>query len=132
MNAITLLDNYESENVVMYDAMKHTSIMGLFVKLQYITYKYALNAVYLYVSGSNQTNIITETIEKIKSIEEELLSRISFTDKQPQYNLFLTLKKNGLKLLTNNKFISIKITGIWIQNMCYGISYKIIQQVANG
>jgi 2-hydroxy-3-keto-5-methylthiopentenyl-1-phosphate phosphatase len=66
-------------------------------------------------------------IDSVKNVEEQLLSRISFPNKQPQYNLCVTLKKNAMKFLSYNNFISIKITGIWIQHTSYGVSYKIIQ-----
>jgi hypothetical protein len=126
MNALIVIQNYDPENVVLYEATKHTSMLGFFVKIQYTTPRYSLNAIYLYIPCINIIRMSTY-IDYIKIIEEQLLSRIQFPNNQPQYNLYSTLRKNANRFLSYNKFISIKITGIWIQHTSYGLSYKIIQ-----
>jgi hypothetical protein len=126
MNALIVIQNYDPENVILYDAIKHTSMLGFFVKIQYTTSRYSLNAIYLYIPCDNIVRM-TNYIEYIKVIEEQLLERIQFPNNQPQYNLYSTIKKNASRFLSYNTFVSIKITGIWIQHTSYGLSYKIIQ-----
>ena len=126
MNALVVINNYEPKNVVLYDVTKHTSMLGFFVKIQYSTPLYSLNAIYLYVPCDSIQKFMNY-MDYIKDIEYQLLDRIQFPNKQPQYNLYTTIKKNMHKFLSYNNFISIKITGIWIQHISYGLSYKIIQ-----
>ena len=126
MNALIVIQNYDPENVVLYEATKHTSMLGFFVKIQYITPRYSLNAIYLYIPCDNALRM-SSYIEYIKIIEEQLLEYIQFPNSQPQYNLYSTIKKNSARFLSYNTFVSIKITGIWIQHTSYGLSYKIVQ-----
>ena len=126
MNALVVIQNYDPKNVVLYEATKHTSMLGFFVKIQYTTSIYSLNAIYLYIPCDN-IHRMTSYIEYIKEIEEQLLNRIQFPNNQPQYNLYSTIKKNVSRFLSYNTFVSIKITGIWIQHTSYGLTYKIVQ-----
>lgn len=126
MNALVVINNYDPQNVVLYDIAKHTSMLGFFVKIQYSTPLYSLNAIYLYVPCDNLQKFLNY-IDYVKEIESQLLDRIQFPNKQPQYNLYSAIKKNMHKFLSYNNFISIKITGIWIQHISYGLSYKIVQ-----
>ena len=126
MNALIIINDYEPENVVLYDATKHTSMLGFFVKIQYSTSLYSLNAIYLYVPCDSLQKYLNY-MDYVKNIEVQLLDRIQFPNKQPQFNLYSTIKKNMNKFLSYNNFVSIKITGIWIQHIAYGLSYKIVQ-----
>ena len=126
MNALVIINDYNPDNVILYDATKHTSMLGFFVKIQYTTSLYSLNAIYLYVPCNTLQKFLNYT-DYVKKIEVQLLDRIQFPNKQPQYNLHAAIKKNMSKFLSYNNFVSIKITGIWIQHVSYGLSYKIVQ-----
>ena len=126
MNALLIINEYNPDNVILYDATKHTSMLGFFVKIQYATPVYSLNAIYLYVPCDNLQRFLN-FVDHVKNIEVELLEKIQYPNKQPQYNLYAAIKKNTNKFLSYNNFISIKITGIWIQHISYGLSYKIVQ-----
>lgn len=83
----------------------------------------------------NQVNY--KLIQTITKIENEILSKCNFTDKIPMFRISEQLKNDYIKVaiinnvnivsyLQNLRFI-IKISGLWSNEMEYGLTYKFIQ-----
>lgn len=83
----------------------------------------------------NQNNY--NLIKTITKIENEILSKCNFTDKIPMFRISEQLKNGYIKVaiinnvnivsyLQNLRFI-IKISGLWSNEMEYGLTYKFIQ-----
>ena len=83
----------------------------------------------------NQVNY--KLIQTITKIENEILSKCNFTDKIPMFRISEQLKNDYIKVaiinnvnigsyLQNIRFI-IKISGIWSNEVEYGLTYKFIQ-----
>ena len=76
----------------------------------------------------------TETINNIKNIEHTILQKYS-TDKTPAYNLEGQVNTGVLKLFSDsndkkkNIDVILKISGLWEDNMSYGITYKFLSVV---
>lgn len=69
-------------------------------------------------------------IEKISIIEKNILDRISFPGKIPNYKINQQLSYGNIKFYTDElqneeeKYIYIKLSGIWESENEYGISFK--------
>jgi hypothetical protein len=76
----------------------------------------------------------TEMINNIKNIEHTILQKYS-TDKTPAYNLEGQVNTGVLKLFSDsndkkkNIDVILKISGLWEDNMSYGITYKFLSVV---
>ena len=70
-------------------------------------------------------------IENIKFIEESILKNCNILNKTPQYKIYEQVKNGHIKIFTdidkdktNTNLFLLKISGIWINDTQYGITYK--------
>jgi len=148
MNIVKNLNQYNDNYVIFCDPIKNTIMSeGNFIRILYSTNNLSLNGIYLLI---NLNNIFCEKyynkykcifnveghkilIEKIKSIEENILKKLEnvFHNKFPQYKIYEQFKNGYLKVFQEiqNKsdvcFI-LKISGVWEINSSYGLTYKFI------
>ena len=147
MNIVKRIDQYDENNIYFCEPIKNNIMSdGNFIRILYSTPCIVLNGIYLLIQLNDVTlekyynkykcnfNIIAhnELIESLKSIEENILKRISFINKQPQFKVFEQIKNGNIKIFgdfvskQNNLFI-LKISGIWETQQSYGLTYKFIK-----
>ena len=146
MNIAKRIDQYENSNIFFCDSIKNNVMNeGNFIRIIYSTHNVVLNGIYLLVTFNDITcdkyytkykcnfNVLNhkEIISNLKIIEEDLLKKIDFSDKTPQFKIHEQLKNGNLKIFSDvgNKsscsFI-LKISGIWETQHNYGLTYKFI------
>lgn len=135
-------------NAIQYGEKVNNIIIrdSLFVKLFYSTSTVVLNGIFI---GTHFTNIKTKiqqedtkiyferdsnyqnTIDKLEEIEKNILYQYNGIHKQtPQFRLKQQFIRQYLKIPynveSNELRLLIKISGIWITNTEYGITFKFI------
>ena len=118
---------------------------GNFIRIIYSTSLFILNGIYINISinytsvdkyynkykCSFDTNQYKELIEKLRSIEEGLIKKISIFGKVPQFKIYEQLKNGNIKVFSEasdkigNTFL-LKIAGIWETETEYGLTYKFL------
>ena len=147
MNIVKRIDQYDENNIYFCEPIKNNIMSdGNFIRILYSTPCIVLNGIYLLIQLNDVTlekyynkykcnfNIAAhnELIESVKIIEENILKRISFTNKQPQFKVYEQIKNGNIKIFgdfvskQNNLFI-LKISGIWETQQNYGLTYKFIK-----
>jgi len=149
MNLIKNLNQYDDNCIIFCDPIKNTIMNdGNFIRILYSTNNFTLNGVYLLINLKNvycdkyynkyKCNFNIENhkilIEKIKTIEENLLKKLenTFCNKYPQFKINEQFKNGFIKVFqeVQNKaevnFI-LKISGVWEINSSYGLTYKFIK-----
>lgn len=147
MNIVKRLDQYDENHIYFCDPIKNNIMSdGNFIRILYSTPYIVLNGIYLLIQLNDITlekyynkykcNFNTSThnglIENLKNIEENILKKITFTNKQPQFKVFEQIKNGNIKIFDefvskqNNLFI-LKISGIWETQQSYGLTYKFIK-----
>lgn len=158
MNICEDLEKYEEQCIYFCEPIKNNIISnGNFIRILYSKPFVLLNGIYLYFSlnihsvekyynklkcnfnASHHNHII----EKIKSMEEEILKKLDL-NKIPQYKLYEQFKNGNVKifndLICKNKNIDImernddgsssfilKISGIWENDLYYGLTFKFVK-----
>ena len=70
-------------------------------------------------------------VNNIKNIEQNILEKYS-TEKAPAFNLIAQVNTGALKLFSDynekkkNIDVILKISGLWEDNLSYGITYKFL------
>lgn len=153
MNLLQNIDQYNDQFLYFCDPIKNNIMNdGNFIRILYSTNNVTLNGIYLLNSFNDiiyekyynkykcifNINNNKELIEKIKTIEDNILKKIYITNKIPQYKIYDQLKNGYVKIFqniqnfhniqsnqnkSNHNFI-LKISGIWETNMNYGLTYK--------
>ena len=147
MNIVKRIDQYDENNIYFCEPIKNNIMSdGNFIRILYSTPCIVLNGIYLLIQLNDVTlekyynkykcnfNIAAhnELIESVKIIEENILKRISFTNKLPQFKVYEQIKNGNIKIFgdfvskQNNLFI-LKISGIWETQQNYGLTYKFIK-----
>ena len=147
MNIVKRLDQYDENNVYFCDPIKNNVICdGNFIRVLYSTHHRVLNGVYLLVQLNDivlekyyskckcifNVNTHYEVITNLKTIEENLLRKLSLKNKQPQFKIFEQINNGIIKIFgdvqtkQNNLFI-LKISGVWETSQHYGLTYKFIK-----
>jgi len=149
MNIVKNLSQYDDNNIIFCDPIKNTIMSeGNFIRILYSTNTLSLNGIYLFINLKNifcekyynkykcifNIDIHKNLIEKIKSIEENILKKLEnvFYNKLPQYKIYEQFKNGFLKVFqeiqnkSNVSFI-LKISGVWEINSSYGLTYKFIK-----
>ena len=144
MNIVKKIDQYDDNNIFFCESIKNNiMIEGNFIRILYSTYDITLNGIYLLIQFND---VVTEKyynkikcsfnvhnnkelIEKIKTIEENLLKKIGINNKIPQYKIYEQLMNGHIKFFSNNNLKNngsfiLKISGIWETQMNYGLTYK--------
>jgi hypothetical protein len=152
MNIVIPLYDFNEKNVFLLEKIKNNIIMdGFFIKTIYSMSYYCLNIILIDVPFLKLKKIINinkiiyvidtkineKIIEKLKQVEINILKKINDLSfkKTACYKLFETLKNGEIKIFKNTEYsmndtslsstkIILKISGIWISENSYGLSYK--------
>ena len=152
MNIAVPINEYNINNVFFQEAIKNTIMDNShFSRVVYSTDFFIGNGIcidfnmpILHIDKSfnkykcifdNQVNY--NLIQTISKIENEIMSKCNITNKIPMFRISEQLKNGYIKVaiinninignyLQNIKFI-IKISGIWSNEIEYGLTYKFIQ-----
>ena len=150
MNIVKRIDQYNSNYISFCEPIKNNIIDDSnFIRIFYSTPYIIFNGVYLLIELNDVifekhynkykcvfdiTNNLT-LIEKIRSIEEEILKKYELRQKNPQYKIYEQIRNGNIKIFgdhlkiynhSNHLFI-LKISGIWETNISYGLTYKFIK-----
>ena len=144
MNIVKNIEQYNEDNVYFLDPIKNNIMNnGQFIRIIYSTSTFMLNGIYIKI---NLNNISIEKyynkykysfdifqnlklIDKITSIEEGLINKISISNKIPKFKISEQLKNGNIKFFSEtfdkitNTFL-IKISGIWETETEYGVTFK--------
>jgi hypothetical protein len=147
MNIVKRLDQYDENNVYFCEPIKNNVMCdGNFIRVLYSTHNMVLNGIYLLIQLNDiilekyyskckcifNINTHSELINNLRIIEENILKKLSFKNKQPQYKIFEQINNGTIKIFgdvqtkQNNLFI-LKISGIWETSQNYGLTYKFIK-----
>ena len=153
MNIILTLEEYNDNSVYFFEKIKNNIIPnGFFIKIIYSSCFFSLNTILLDVSFTYlrmeqnkchdvennkikyfiDIDINQKTIERLKYIEQNILKKINIQGKTPVYKLYETLKNGYIKIFdkclyfddTDSLRTILKISGVWISDKNFGLSYK--------
>jgi len=152
MNIVIPLYDFNEKNVFLLEKIKNNIILdGFFIKTIYSMSYYCLNIILIDIPFLKLKKIINinkiiyvidtklneKIIEKLKLVEFNILKKINDLSfkKTPSYKLFETLKNGEIKIFKNTEYsmndssffttkIILKISGIWISENNYGLSYR--------
>jgi hypothetical protein len=156
MNIVKTIEQYDSKKIYFCDPIKNNVIQdGNFIRILYFTENVSLNGIYLMVPLKNVSveryyNKVKylfdveenrDIIEKIKGIEETILSKIASSSqnirsKNPQFNIYDNFIHQNIKMHMNNfmdsesssqNYFILKISGVWSTDEQYGLTYKHFQ-----
>jgi len=147
MNIVKNIEQYSDDCVYFCDPIKNTIMNdGNFIRILYSTPLFILNGIYLSII-INQLTVeryfnkykcvfdITsnmDVVNRIKNIEETILSKIKINGKIPQYKIYEQFRNGNIKVFADNiddvtnKFL-LKIAGIWETDYSYGLTYKFVK-----
>ena len=147
MNIVKRLEQYDENNLYFCEPIKNNVICdGNFIRLLYSTNHMVLNGIYLLIQLNDivlekyyskckcifNVNTHSELIYNLKVIEENILKKLSFKNKQPQFKIFEQINNGTIKIFgdvqskQHNLFI-LKISGVWETSQNYGLTYKFIK-----
>lgn len=139
------INQFNNEHVFFSDPIKNNIINEAdFTRILYSDDKMILNGVYLLINLNDiscekyynkykcnfNINSHRDLIERIKTIEESILNKYK-THKIPSYKIYDQLKSGYIKIFcdinnSSSSFI-LKISGIWLTETNYGLTYKFIK-----
>ena len=119
---------YSNNNIVLNYIYFHFNILFSFTDKYFNKYKYVFDI------NSNKNK---EYIKQIIKIEVDILTKINILNKRPKYKLKEHIQSGIVKLynennnnnnnnINENTKLLIKISGIWENDVNYGIIYKFI------
>ena len=147
MNILKTLEQYDDDSVYFCDPIKNNIMNdGNFIRIIYSTPIFTLNGIYLSININHltiekyynkfkcsfDTNLYKDLIDKLQTIENNIIKKINIRGKIPQYKIYEQLKNGNIKIFSediskiNNTFL-LKIAGIWETDMYYGLTYKFIK-----
>lgn len=146
MNIVKTLDQYNENCVYFCDPIKNNIMNdGTFIRIIYSTSLFVLNGIYISINigiisiekyynkfkCTFELNQHRDIIDRLRSLEECLLSKANIIGKISQYKLYEQLRNGNIKVFSespekiNNTFL-LKITGIWETENEYGLTYKFL------
>lgn len=144
------LDEYNDRNVFITDSIRNIVIdNSSFIRIIYSTSDVVLNGIVFEVPFHNfkinryfnkwrcmfSIHDNHDIIQNINHIEQTLLHKINMDDKTPCYKISDQLNSGFIKIFledndqtqfTDKNKILLKISGIWVSEKEYGITYKFI------
>jgi hypothetical protein len=147
MNIVKTIDQYNDDFVYFCDPIKNNIMNnGNFIRILYSTPIFVLNGIYISIlinqltiekyfnkyKCSFDTASHISIIQRIKSIEENILKKININGKMPQYKIYEQISSGNIKLFSDNienisnNFL-LKIAGIWETDYHYGLTYKFVR-----
>jgi hypothetical protein len=147
MNIVKTLDQYNEDCVYFCDPIKNNIMNeGLFIRILYSTSFFVLNGIYISINMNHTTiekyynkfkccfdvSLYKDLIEKLYTLEKNIIDKINIQGKIPQYKIYDQFKTGNIRIFSENfekqtnTFI-LKIAGIWETEMNYGLTYKFIK-----
>ena len=146
MNLTIELDDYNQEFVLFGEYTKNNIIQEAdFIRIIYSTPLMSLSGVYVRICISelscdkfyNKHRCIFDTIShtdiitKLGLLEETILKKLNVENKTPQYKLYDQLKVGNIKVNehieeTRDVEFLLKVSGVWVTDNKYGLTYKFI------
>ena len=147
MNIVKTLDQYNDDFVYFCDPIKNNIMTdAYFIRIIYSTPILVLNGIFTSININHITiekyynkykcifdvNLYKDLIDKLYTIEDNIIKKINIKGKIPQYKINEQLKNGSIKIFSDNidkitnKFL-LKIAGIWETDMYYGLTYKFIK-----
>lgn len=142
------INEFEEKCIYFSDVVKNIVISdSVFIRIYYSTEFFTMNGLYLsfpltlsniektYSKTKCSFNICnnTDVIDKVKIIEDCILKKFKFNNKNPVYKITNQLQEENIKLYNfdnsikkNNYNFICKISGLWEDNNNYGLTYKFI------
>jgi hypothetical protein len=147
MNIVKNIDQYNDDFVYFCDPIKNNIMNnGNFIRILYSTSLFVLNGIYLNIYINQLTiekyfnkykcafdiGAHANLIQRIKTIEENILKKINILGKAPQYKIYEQISNGNIKIFSDNidnitnNFL-LKIAGVWETEYHYGLTYKFIK-----
>lgn len=144
------LDEYNNDNIFTTDSIRNTVIdNSSFIRIIYSTKDIALNGIILTTPFDSFTvskyfnkwrcnysvSDNDDLIKKICNIEKDILRKVNIEHKAPCYKIYEQLSSGFVKIfleenvgetVPDNSHILLKISGIWVSEEEYGITYKFL------
>lgn len=144
------VDEYNEDNIFTTDSIRNTVIdNSSFIRIIYSTRDIALNGIIITIPFQNFTinkyfnkwrcNFScvdnADLVKDICRIEREILQRVDVDHKIPCYKICDQLENNFVKVfledyvhepISSDVDILLKISGIWVSEEEYGITYKFL------
>lgn len=142
------LQQYNENYIYFCEPIKNNIMQdGVFIRILYSTPIVTFNGIYFEISlydtsfekyynkykcNFNMSNLQNkELIEKIKTMEENILNKYSISNKNPNYKIYDHIKNGNIKIFCdsvpkNNSILILKISGLWETSNNYGLTYKFI------
>jgi hypothetical protein len=147
MNLVKRIDQYSEDNVYFCEPIKNNIMNdGFFIRILYSTHNLVLNGIFILMNLNDITcekyynkykctfNTVThkELIDQIRLIEENILKKLNFKNKNSQFKIYEQLKNGNIKIFNeifqkNNVSFILKISGVWETQFNYGLTYKFIK-----
>ena len=147
MNIVKTIEQYDENNIYFCEPIKNNIMNeGSFIRILYSTNKFVMNGIYIYVNLNDisiekfynkykcnfNVSFNKDLINKLKIIEENILKKLTISNKTPQYKIYDQLKIGYIKVFCENNFkfnsqFILKISGIWETSLNYGLTYKFIK-----
>ena len=147
MNIVKTIEQYDENNIYFCEPIKNNIMNeGSFIRILYSTNKFVMNGIYIYVNLNDisiekfynkykcnfNASFNKDLINKLKIIEENILKKLTISNKTPQYKIYDQLKIGYIKVFCENNFkfnsqFILKISGIWETSLNYGLTYKFIK-----
>ena len=142
----TNITQFNPNHIYIYNPVKNNIMEdSKFIRIIYSNVNLILNGVYIEFDFVNDVtcenyfnkfkysfdvNSNKDLINKIKTIEEQIMSKLSI-NKTPKYQIYEQLNTGNLKLFTpslykNSRYFILKISGFWETDIKYGLTYKFI------
>ena len=148
MLIVKKIDQYNDNYIYFCEPIKNNIMQdGVFVRILYSTPIVVFNGIYLeinlfdtvfekyynkYKCNFNMNHLQNrEFIEKIKTIEENILKKYNIINKIPHYKIYEHIRNGNIKIFCdsvpkNNNVLILKISGLWETINNYGLTYKFI------
>lgn len=144
MNLVKNIEQYDENSIFFCEPIKNNIMNdGNFIRILYSNRNLVLNGIYINLSFNDltiekhynkykcifNTNIYKKIITDIKTIEENILTKLNIINKTPQFKIYEQLNNGSIKIFcdsipkSNSSFI-LKISGIWETPEQYGLTYK--------
>ena len=149
MYIVKKIDQYNSNYIYFCEPIKNNIMQeGIFIRILYSTPLVIFNGIYLeivlsdtlfekyynkYKCNFNMNNMLNkELIDKIKTIEEDILKKYNANNKIPYFKIYEHIRNGNIKIFcdtipdNNNSVLILKISGLWETSNNYGLTYKFI------
>ena len=145
MNIALNIDQYNINNIYFCEPIKNNIVdNGVFIRLIYSTELFVMNGINICMRFTDvniekyfnkykcsfNINNNRNTIETLRSIEENILKKINFNNKTIQPKIYEQIINGNIKIFSeniekiNNQLFILKISGVWETETNIGLTYK--------